>query len=160
MTGQMRYGGYTGVIEVDTEAGILFGRVIGLRDVITFQGRTVEEARQSFKDSVDFYLESCAADGDEPEKPYSGTIIVRTRPDVHRALAHEAEIRGESLNKLAEQALLLTIISTPATCSQKNRPKPSAGGKPANLPSKGKINKGAGETTNRAVGKEPAKTKR
>jgi predicted HicB family RNase H-like nuclease len=94
---------------VDVEAGILFGRVIGLRDVITFQGGTVEEARRSFQESVDFYLESCAADGDEPEKPYSGTIIIRTRPEVHRALALEAELRGESLNKLAEQALLQAI---------------------------------------------------
>jgi predicted HicB family RNase H-like nuclease len=63
----MTYKGYTGVARFDDEAGIFCGRVLGLRDVVTFQGTTVEELRQSFRDSVDFYLECCAADGTAPE---------------------------------------------------------------------------------------------
>lgn len=63
------YKGYTGVPELDLEAGILFGRVIGLRDGITFQGETVPEAIQAFRDSVDDYLEFCAQRGEKPEKP-------------------------------------------------------------------------------------------
>ena len=65
------YKGYTGSIEVDTEAEILFGRVVGLREVITFQGRTVAEARKAFQDSVDDYLAFCAERSEAPEKPAS-----------------------------------------------------------------------------------------
>ena len=34
----LKYKGYTGVVELDEGSVMLFGRVIGLRDVITFQG--------------------------------------------------------------------------------------------------------------------------
>lgn len=101
----MKYKCYTGVAEVDDEAQIIFGRVIGLRDVITFQGQTVAEALQSFKDSVDDYLELCASLGKPPEKPFSGRFLVRINPALHRTLAQAAEVRGSSLNAVVEQAL-------------------------------------------------------
>ena len=53
----MKYKGYTGVVELEEESALLFGRVIGLRDVITFQGSSVAEVIQAFHDSVDDYLE-------------------------------------------------------------------------------------------------------
>jgi predicted HicB family RNase H-like nuclease len=55
----MNYKGYTAVIEVDIEAGILFGRVLDLNDVITFKGKTVDEAQEEFYKSVDDYLAFC-----------------------------------------------------------------------------------------------------
>jgi predicted HicB family RNase H-like nuclease len=99
------YKGYTGMAEVDDEAGLIFGRVIGLRGVITFQGGTVAEARQSFEDSVDFYLKMCAERGEPPEKPFSGRFLIRINPALHRTLAQAAEARGSSLNAVVEQAL-------------------------------------------------------
>ena len=72
----MTYKGYTGSIEVDTEAEILFGRVFGLRDVITFQGETVAEARKAFQDSVDDYLAFCAERGEAAEKPASKRFLI------------------------------------------------------------------------------------
>jgi hypothetical protein len=55
----LTYKGYTGILEVDLEARELFGRTVGTRDLITFQGRTVEEARKSFEESMDFHLMCC-----------------------------------------------------------------------------------------------------
>jgi len=101
----MQYKSYTAVVEVDEEAGILYGHVIGLRDVITFQGATVAEARTEFERSIDVYLDFCAARGESPEKPYSGKFVVRIKPQLHRALATEAEARNTSLNTLVEKAL-------------------------------------------------------
>jgi predicted HicB family RNase H-like nuclease len=75
-TGLMSYKGYTGSIEVDTEADILFGRVVGLRDVVTFQGGTVSEARRAFQDSVDDYLAFRAERGEAPEKPASNRFLI------------------------------------------------------------------------------------
>jgi len=125
----MNYKGYTAAIEVDDEAGVLFGRVIGTRDVITFQGMTVEEARREFHASVDDYLAFCAERGEEPERPYSGRFVVRTRPELHRALSQAAEARRQSLNSLVEQLLTRAVeaLGSPAEVAGRE-PRPSRGG--------------------------------
>src|SRR4051794_27787621 len=102
----MTYKGYTGVIEVDEEAGELYGRVVGLgRDGISFVGQTIEEARACFEKSVDFYLEHCAATGKEPERPFSGILTVRVAPETQRELARVAGLRGVSPEQLAGERL-------------------------------------------------------
>ena len=83
--------GYTaGPVEYDPDARIFHGEVLALRDVVTFQGRSVDEIERAFRDSVDDYLEFCAAEGDEPEKPYSGFFTVRTTPELHRLSPSQA----------------------------------------------------------------------
>jgi predicted HicB family RNase H-like nuclease len=94
----MTHKGYVGVAKIDAEAGLIRGRVINTRDVITFQGRSVEEARQAFVDSVEDYLEFCATRGEVPDKPYSGRLLVRIKPNLHKELAVLAARRGKSLN--------------------------------------------------------------
>ena len=94
----LTYKGYTGVCEVDVEAGVIFGRGIGLKDVITFQGETVAAAIQAFRDSVDDYLAFCAERGEEPEKPFSGKLPFRTTPERHRAIYLAANRAGKSIN--------------------------------------------------------------
>ena len=68
----MEYKGLSGKVEFDDEANVFHGEVINLRDVITFEGKTVEELREVFHESIDDYLEFCAARGEDPEKPYPG----------------------------------------------------------------------------------------
>jgi predicted HicB family RNase H-like nuclease len=65
----MTYKGYIGSVIFDDEAGILFGTVTNIDDVITFHGTSVDEIRQAFRDSVDFYLAFCAEQGEAPEQP-------------------------------------------------------------------------------------------
>jgi predicted HicB family RNase H-like nuclease len=101
----MKYKGYTGVVELEEGSDVLFGRVIGLRDVITFQGESVAEVTQAFHDSVDDYLEFCAERGESPEKTYSGQFVLRLDPKLHRDLAIFAEELGVSLNALIEAKL-------------------------------------------------------
>lgn len=69
----LKHKGYIGSAEFDDEDEVFHGRVIGIRDVITFQGISVEELKDAFTDSVEDYLEFCAERGEEPEKPYSGS---------------------------------------------------------------------------------------
>lgn len=95
----MNHKGYVGkIVEVDEDTGLLHGRVLGIRDVVTFEGRTVEEARAAFLDSVDDYLAFCTEMGQSPDKPYSGTFNVRLAPQVHRDVSIAAEVSGKSLN--------------------------------------------------------------
>jgi predicted HicB family RNase H-like nuclease len=105
----MKYRGYVARTEIDTESDLIFGEVVGLRDMITFQGQSVAEAVDAFRESVELYLRTCAEQGLEPERPYSGSIAVRTTPRVHRALVALAKARGQSLNELVARVLTRAV---------------------------------------------------
>jgi len=102
----MEYKGYLGIVEYDAEAKIFHGDVINTRDVITFQGTTVDEIELAFKGSIDDYIAWCKEDGVEPEKPYSGKFNVRLSPELHRQVAILAKKRRVSLNSFVEKALV------------------------------------------------------
>lgn len=101
----MHYKGYEAVVEYDEEAEIFHGEVMNLRDVITFQGTSAGELKQSFAESVDDYLAFCAERGEEPEKPFSGQFVVRAEPSLHKALTVAARRAGVSLNKWVTSTL-------------------------------------------------------
>jgi len=94
----MTYKGYQARVELDEEAEVFHGEVINTRDVITFQGSSVEELKRAFEESVDDYLDFCASRGEDPEKPFSGKFLVRVSPEVHRQIMTEARRQGKSLN--------------------------------------------------------------
>lgn len=95
----LTYKGYVGHIEFDDEAEIFHGEVINIRDVVTFQGSSVDEIKKAFKESVDDYLEFCASRGEEPEKPYSGRLNLRLDPTLHREVSFVAKKHKVSLNQ-------------------------------------------------------------
>lgn len=97
--------GYEAVVEYDADADLFHGEVIDMRDVVTFQGRSVDELKQAFSDSIDDYLAFCAERGEEPEKPYSGQFVVRVEPVLHRAVVSAAKRAGISLNKWVARTL-------------------------------------------------------
>ncbi len=101
----MTYKGYEALVAYDEDAEIFHGEVINTRDVITFQGRSVDELKVAFADSIEDYLDFCRGRGEEPEKPYSGQFVVRIEPSLHRAVANEARRTGASLNKWIATAL-------------------------------------------------------
>ena len=94
----MNYKGYTVKVEFDDEAMIFHGEVIGIRDVVTFQGRSVEEIKKAFLGSVDDYLDFCKERGEEPDKPFSGKFVVRISPEIHRKVYIAAKKAGQSIN--------------------------------------------------------------
>lgn len=50
---------------------IFHGEVVGLRNVITFQGTSAEEIKKEFKISIDGYLDWCEELKQKPDKPFS-----------------------------------------------------------------------------------------
>ena len=101
-----------GKVEFDDEANIFYGEVINLRDVVTFQGETVNKLRKAFRDSIDDYLEFCATRGEEPEKPYSGKFVVRVEPELHKTISIQAKKNGKSLNAWIQATLSKVIKET------------------------------------------------
>lgn len=102
----MQYKGYTAQIEIDEDAGILFGKVLDIKDVITFKGNTVEELRQSFRDSVDDYLEWCEELGEDPNRPFSGKLPFRTTPEHHHRIFLAAKKANKSINAWMDEVLI------------------------------------------------------
>lgn len=94
----MTYKGYRGSVRFDDAAEIFHGEVTGVRDVVTFQGRTVDELKTAFQESIDDYLEFCKSRGEDPDKPYSGRFLLRVDPALHRRLVELSGDDGDSLN--------------------------------------------------------------
>ena len=107
----MEYKGYIGKVEIDDELGILYGEVINVRDVITFEGTSVEEVQQAFHESVDDYLEFCAERGESPEKPFSGKFVLRLPEDLHRQAYIQAKLKNKSLNSWVTDILQSVLNS-------------------------------------------------
>jgi len=102
----LKHKGYIGSVEFDDEDEVFHGKVIGIRDVITFQGTSVEELKEAFTDSVEDYLEFCAERGEEPEKPYSGKFVLRLPEKGHRLISTAAQLSNKSLNTWAIENLI------------------------------------------------------
>ena len=105
----MEYKGYIGKVEIDEEAGVLHGEVINIRDVITYEGRSVSELNQAFHDSVEDYIAFCALRGEDPEKPFSGKFIVRLPIEVHRKAYIKARLSNQSLNGWVREVIEAAI---------------------------------------------------
>ena len=101
----MEYKGYKAQVQFDDEAGIFHGEVVNTRDVITFQGITVDELRQAFHESVDDYLDFCAERGEEPEPPFSGRLTVQVSPTAHKRLLEAASQAGKDIESWAAEVL-------------------------------------------------------
>jgi len=101
----MQYKDYVAKVEFDPDAMILHGEVIGIRDVVTFQGKSVKEIEKAFRESVDDYLAFCKQRGESPDKPCSGQFIVRIDSDLHRKASILADSSGKSLNSVVADAL-------------------------------------------------------
>ena len=98
----MRHNAYEAVVE-DDDAAAFHGEVINLTDVITFQGRSVEELRQAFADSVADHLDYCRTRGEEPERPFSGQLSVQVDPALHRAVMTAARRSGVTPDEWVSQ---------------------------------------------------------
>ena len=105
MKNTMTYNGYIGTVEYSEDDDVMFGRLAGIDDIITYEGDSVQELRKAFQEAVDDYLAHCRQTGKIPNKPYSGKFTLRISPEVHARLAAQARAMGKSLNQYAADIL-------------------------------------------------------
>ena len=94
----LTYKGYQGRFAYDPDADIFHGDVLHLTDVVTFQGRSLDELKTALADSVEDYFTLCKEAGKSPQKPFSGRFNVRLTPELHQKAAQTAALEGLSLN--------------------------------------------------------------
>ena len=105
MNNLLSYMNYNGTVEYSKEDGCLFGKVIGIKSLLSYEGDSVKELEQDFQNVIDEYLMDCKERNVEPEQPYKGTFNVRISPELHRNIAICAMEHGKSLNAAVEEAI-------------------------------------------------------
>jgi predicted HicB family RNase H-like nuclease len=105
MNNYIEYKGYRGIIEYSDQDSVLYGKIIGIDDLVIFEGTSVEEIKSAFINVVNDYLETCKELGKNPEKEFKGVFNVRVSEKVHKLAAIKAQSEKISLNKLVDKAL-------------------------------------------------------
>ena len=105
MSNTMEYNGYVGSVEFSEKDGVFFGKVMGVRALISYEGTTAQELVEDFHGAIDDYLALCESEGKEPEKAYKGSFNVRISPELHKRAVISAAAQNISLNSLVERSL-------------------------------------------------------
>jgi len=105
----LEYKGYTGSIEYSAEDGLLYGRLLGVKGLISYEGETGKALELDFQEAIDSYLDDCKANGIDPEKPFKGSFNVRVSPDLHQRAALLAQEAKVSLNNFVAEAIRLRV---------------------------------------------------
>lgn len=106
----LNYKSYTGSIEYSEEDNLLYGKVLGMQGLISYEGLTGKDLEIDFKEAIDVYLADCEASGIKPEKPFKGSFNVRISGKLHQKaalLAMEAKI---SLNNFVAESIRSRVM--------------------------------------------------
>lgn len=95
--------GYQGSVTFDGDA--LLVQVLHIADAVMDRCDAAKDAQATFEHLVDDYLETCAAVGKDPDKPFRDSFNIRIHPSLHRRAAQAAAERGMSLNQWIGQAI-------------------------------------------------------
>jgi predicted HicB family RNase H-like nuclease len=116
----LEYKGYTGSIEYSKEDGQLYGKVLGIKGLISYEGATGKKLEADFIDAIDIYLADCKQDRVAPEKPFKGSFNVRISPKLHRKAALLAMEEKTSLNSFVAESIRERIIKDSGNLKKKN----------------------------------------
>ncbi len=105
MSNTMEYKGYLGSVEFSEEDTLFFGKVLGVRALISYEGENAQELVEDFHNAVDDYLKLCEEEGIAPEKAYKGSFNVRISPELHKRAVIAATAKQMSLNSFVESSI-------------------------------------------------------
>lgn len=112
----LTYKDYFGTMRIDVEQGMLFGHVVGMNDKIIYQGKTVKELENDFRESIDEYIEFCKEVGKKPEKSFTGNILFRATAQRHSMIALAAQHCGKSINAWLSDLVDERLKNEPTAC--------------------------------------------
>lgn len=105
MNNILEHRGYIGSVEFNADDKVFFGKILGIKDLVTFEGESVSELEQSFQDMIEDYLQTCKKLKKEPEKTYKGSFNIRISSEMHKQAAIIASRKNISLNNFIKFAL-------------------------------------------------------
>ena len=117
--GVLKYKNFIGSVEYSETDKILFGKVQGIRGLISYEGQNVEELEQDFRAGIDEYLEICKEKGIEPQKSFTGTFNVRIPSDTHSMAVVKAQELGINLKTFVKYAIEEKLQTSSVTLKRK-----------------------------------------
>lgn len=111
MNNTMEYKGYVGSVEFSEEDALFFGKVMGIRALISYEGENAHNLVEDFHSAVEDYLAMCDAEGIEPEKAYKGSFNIRISPELHKQAVITATARQMSLNSFVESSIERAVLA-------------------------------------------------
>lgn len=109
----LEYKSYYAEVHFSGEDEVFYGKIIGINDLVSFEGTTVSELKKAFREAVDDYLVTCEELGKDAEKTYKGSFNVRIPSELHRQAARYATIKKMTLNDFVRYAIDSVISKAP-----------------------------------------------
>ena len=111
MGNYIEHKGYFGTVEYSAEDNILYGQVVGIRGLISYEGNSIDELKADFAEAIDDYLIECEAVGKKPQQPYNGQLDVKISPDLHKKLQIYSRSKNQVPDKVVEAAIQKYIVA-------------------------------------------------
>ncbi len=105
MKNVLQHKGYTGSVEFSATDETFFGKIVGIRDLVTFEANSVAKLKKAFKEAVEDYMAMCQEFGKHPDHEYKGSFNVRLKPKIHRLAAIRSAMQNMSLNQFVEKVI-------------------------------------------------------
>ena len=105
----LQYKNYYASVHFSATDEVFYGTILGINDLVSFEGGSVKELKSAFEEAVEDYLETCEAIGKTPEKTYKGTFNVRVSSTLHKEAALFAAVNNLTLNDFVKKALAFTL---------------------------------------------------
>lgn len=105
----LQYKNYYASVHFSADDEVFYGKILGINDLISFEGASVKELKSSFEEAVEDYVDMCAAINKTPDKTYKGTFNVRVPSALHKQAAIFAATRNITLNEFVKKALSFTL---------------------------------------------------
>lgn len=106
----LQYKDYYASVHFSSEDEVFYGKILGINDLVSFEGSSVKELKKAFQEAVEDYLETCEQLGKEPNKTYKGTFNVRIPTDLHKEAAVYSALNNISLNDFVKTAINYALL--------------------------------------------------
>lgn len=107
----LKYKGYSANIHFSSQDDVFYGKILGINDLIMFEGNSVKDLKKAFKEAVDDYLKTCKQLNKTPDKTYKGVFNVRISSRLHKQAALIAAVKNVTLNDFVKYAIDTTIAN-------------------------------------------------
>jgi predicted HicB family RNase H-like nuclease len=105
----LKYKDYLASVQFNADDEVFHGKILGINDLVNFEGVSVKELKKAFAEAVEDYLETCRSIGKDPNKTYKGSFNIRIPEDLHRQAAIHSAKKNMSLNDFVRYAIDFTL---------------------------------------------------
>ncbi|MFC1478574.1 type II toxin-antitoxin system HicB family antitoxin [Candidatus Margulisiibacteriota bacterium] len=105
MRDTIQHKGFIGSVHYNDNDKVFHGKILGINDLVTFEGESVKELKAAFNEAVEDYLLLCKEVDKKPHKSYKGSFNVRIPSSMHRQAVVAAQSRNVKLNEFVKSAI-------------------------------------------------------